>query len=291
MAQNTKAALTKAKKRGIKLIKKLIVIGIGSVLIAIAFNALIIPYGLLSGGVSGIALIINYLTGFPLYIGIFLLNIPIFIWGAKELDRKLMILSLVGTVVMIIAIPLTKPYIPVPQVDLFLASIFSGIVSGIGGGIIFRNGASGGGTDIISMIIKKKANISIGAFSFYLNIFVLAASLFFFDLKIALYTLVSMWVSGKVTDFVVEGLDHKKSIMIISEKNAEIAELIMKELKRGVTYFQGEGAFTGSNKMIINTVVNDIENAKIREIICEVDPKAFMYITEAIEVSGKGFTR
>lgn len=290
MQRKTKVTLEKMQRFGINTAKKIIGISIGAILIAISYNSLIIPYGLLSGGVSGIALIANYLLHFPVYMGIFLLNIPIFIWGAKELDRDFMIYSLIGTLIMIIALPLSKPYIPIPQLDIFLASLFSGIVSGIGIGIIFKFGASSGGNDIISMIMKKKANISIGAFSFSFNVVVLAASLFFFDLKIALYTFVSMWVSGRVTDFVIEGLDRKKSVIIISQKNTDIAERILKDIHRGVTYLQGEGGFTGNDKLVINTVVNNFENAKIREIVSDIDPKAFMYITEAIEVSGRGFT-
>jgi uncharacterized membrane-anchored protein YitT (DUF2179 family) len=124
-----------------------------------------------------------------------------------------MIYSLIGTLVLVVALPLTRPYIPAPQLDLILASIFSGIVGGVGCGIILKVGASSGGTDIISMIIKKKTNIAVGAFSFYFNVLVLALSLFFFDLEIALYTLISMWVSGKVVDFVLEGINDQGEII------------------------------------------------------------------------------
>lgn len=271
-------------------IKTILPIIIGSVLVAVAYNVLVVPYGLLSGGLTGIALIGNYLLNIPLPIGILILNIPVFILGLRELNLKFILYSLIGTLTLTAALPLTEPYIPVPQIDLFLAAVFSGVVSGIGGGIILRSGASAGGADIIAIIAKKKWNISIGACFFYFNVVVIMMSLFFFDLKIALYTIVSMWVLGKVTDQVIQGLSSYKSVMIISHENNEIAAHIMKKLHRGVTFLEGQGGYTGESKMVINCVVNNFEIPKLKDIVLELDPDAFMFISETTEVSGKGFT-
>ncbi|MFX4262756.1 YitT family protein [Pelotomaculum propionicicum] len=273
-----------------KIIKKLLGISAGAALIAVAFNAFVIPYGLLSGGVSGLALMGSYLYKFPVYLGIFVLNIPIFLWGLKELQWKLMLYSGVGTAVVIAALPLSAPYIPVPALDLFLASVFSGVVGGIGSGIIFKLGASAGGTDIAAIIMKKKRNISVGATNFYCNIAVLALSTFFFDLKIALYTAISMWVGARITDSVIEGFNRNKSVTIISDRSSEIAERIMNEIDRGVTYLEGQGAYTGEPKRLINCVVSHYEIAKLKEIVLDVDRDAFIFITETVEVMGKGFT-
>ncbi len=277
-------------KAAFKLFKKLFGITIGAALIAVAFNAFVIPYGLLSGGVSGLALLGNYLYKFPVYLGIFILNIPIFLWGLKELQWKLILYSAVGTGVVIAALPLSAPYIPVPVLDLFLASVFSGVVGGFGSGIIFKMGASAGGTDIAAIIMKRKKNISVGATNFYCNIAVLALSLYFFDLKIALYTAISMWVGARVTDSVIEGFNRNKSVTIISDRSSEIAERIMKEVDRGVTYLEGHGAYTGEPKRLINCVVGHYEIAKLKEIVIDVDRDAFIFITETVEVMGKGFT-
>jgi len=270
--------------------KKLAGIAIGASLIAVAFNAFVIPYSLLSGGVSGLALMGSYLYGFPVYLGIFLLNIPIFLWGLKELDWKLVIYSAVGTAVVIALLPLSAPYIPRPDLDLFLASVFSGIVGGFGSGVIFKLGASTGGTDIAAIIMKKKKNISVGATNFYCNIAVLALSLFFFDLKIALYTFISMWVGSRVTDSVIEGFNRNKTVTIISNKSQEIAERIMKEIDRGATFIDGQGAYTRESKRLINCVVGHYEIARLKEIVLEVDRDAFIFITETVEVMGRGFT-
>lgn len=271
-------------------IKKILPITIGSVIVAIAYNVLVVPYGLLSGGLTGIALIGNYLFNIPLPIGILILNIPVFILGLRELNLNFILYSLIGTLALTAALPLTEPYIPVPELDLFLAAIFSGVVSGIGGGIILRAGASAGGADILAMIAKKRWNISIGACFFYFNVVVILLSLFLFDLKIALYTIVSMWVLGAVTDKVLQGLSSYKSVTIISNENNKIAEQIMEKLGRGITFLEGKGGYTGESKMVISCVVNNFEIPKLKDIVLKLDPNAFMFISETTEVSGKGFT-
>ena len=290
MKRKTRVKLAKLRRAGKKVSIRLAGIATGATLIAISINTFMIPYGLLSGGVSGLSLMVNYLTGFPVYLGIFLINLPVFIWGLKELDHKFIIYSAAGTIVLVIVLPLSKPYIPVYGLDLFLASLFSGIVTGLGSGIVLKYGASTGGTDIISMIAKKKKNISVGATSFYCNIAVLLPSLYFFDLKIAMYTAISMWVGGKVIDAVIEGFNHNKSVMIISDKSPEIADRIMHEMRRGVTYLEGQGAYSGQPKLVISCVVSHYEIPRVKEIVHAIDKKAFIYITETVEVKGRGFT-
>jgi uncharacterized membrane-anchored protein YitT (DUF2179 family) len=288
--RKTKVKLARLQRNTITVGRKLAGIILGSILLVISYEAFVLPYRLLSGGVSGLALIAHYTLPVPFYLGIFVLNLPIFIWGLLVLDRKLIVYSAVGAGMLIIMLPLLGPFIPRPHIDIFLAAIASGVVGGLGSGITFRQGASMGGTDIISLIMKKKRNISIGTTSFYCNILILALSLFFFDLKIAMYTAISMWVGSKVTDSVVSGINQNKYVTIISEHNTEIAERIMGEMHRGVTYLEGKGAFSGNSKMVINCVVNHFEIAKIKEIVAEIDKKAFVFVTETVEVMGKGFT-
>lgn len=283
--------LLRLKKKIQHIAKKLAVITAGSIILAISYNAFVVPNKLLSGGISGLALIGKYTLGIPLYAGIALLNIPVFWLGLKKLNREFVFYSIVGLLVEIIALILTKPLIPAPQLDLFLASVFSGVLGGVGSGLILKEGASTGGTDILSMIAKKEKNISIGSSFFIFNLFVITLSLFFFDLKIALYTIVSMWVNGKVTDSVINGFNTNKSVVIISDYSSQIAERIMTELNRGVTFLKGQGAYSGDDRHVINCVASHYEIAKIKEIVYETDPKAFMFITEIVEVLGKGFTR
>lgn len=282
--------MEKLTKKGLYIIQKLLGITLGAILVAIAYNALIIPHGILTGGAGGIALIGEYVFGLPVHIGFILINLPIFAWGIKELSWEFIFYSLIGSVVLIVALPLSSSIIPVPELDIFLASLFSGLVSGLGIGIVIKFGASTGGSDIFAVIMKKKYNISVGAFSFYFNIFVLLLSVYFFDLKILLYTVISMGAAAKATNLVLEGINKHKSVMIISENNDAIANRVIEELRRGVTYLEGYGAYSGQKRKVINCVVNHFEIAKLREIVGEEDEKAFMFITETVEVSGKGFT-
>lgn len=268
------------------IIEKVLTIIIGSFLLAVAYNMLVVPYGLLSGGLTGIALLGNYLLNIPLPIGIIILNIPVFILGLRELNITFMLYSLLGTLTLAAALPFSEPIIPVPELDLFLAAIFSGVIGGIGSGIILRSGTSGGGADIIAIIAKKKWNTPVGACSFYFNLVVILMSLYFFELKIALYTIVSMWVMGWVIDKVLKGLSSYKSVTIISDKNDKIAELIMGELNRGVTFLDGHGGYTKESKMVINCVINNYEIPKLKNIVLHLDPDAFMFISDTAEVSG-----
>ena len=270
---------------------KLFILIVGGVISSIAFNALIVPYGLLTGGVSGFALIINYLAGIPLYLTIIVLNIPLFIWGYRELDRKLVFYSLLGMLTFTVALPLTKPYIAAPEIDIFLASIFSGLLVGFGCGMIIKFGGSSGGSDIVSLILKKKKNFSVGTVAFAFNASTLALSLILFPIKIALYTLISIWVTGKTVDFILDGLTKNKAVTIVTGKCDEISFYIMNQLNRGTTIYKATGGFSKQDKYVINCVINNYEFARLRNEITNIDPDAFMYVSDAVAVAGRGFNR
>ena len=271
---------------------KLIIIFFGGALGGIAFNAFILPYEILSGGISGLALIITYITPFmPLYLIIIALNIPLFIWGYFELDKKLIFYSLIGMITYSLAIPLTEPFIPVPDVDIFLAVIFSGLLIGISSGTIIKFGGSSGGTEIISLILKKRLNLSVGTVSFTFNACLIIIALLFFPVKIALYTLISMWVTSQTADFILEGLTKNKAVTIITTKRNEVSFYIMTELNRGATIYNACGGFSGQDKTVITCVINNFEFAKLRNEIPHIDPGAFMYVSDTVSVAGGGFNK
>lgn len=263
----------------------------GTLIVAISINTFIIPHGLLSGGVSGLAILLHYLTGVPVSAAIFLMNIPIFWWGAREINRQFLLYSLLGTASLTLFIQITTGLFPVPEVDLVLAAIFGGALSGTGLGLVFRGHGSTGGTDIIAMVLRKKKNLGIGEVAFYANIIVIGLSLSLFPVNIGLYTIVSMFVASKVTDSVMVGLNTKKSVIIVSDHSIVIGERIINDLHRGVTYFSGTGAYTKANKAVVNCVVNRFEIARLKTLVEGIDPNAFMYISDASEVLGKGFSR
>lgn len=283
--------MKKATKQKIGVaLKRIFGILAGTIILSVSYHAFIMPFGLLSGGATGLALVGNYILDVPLQLGILFLNIPIFIWGLKDLKKDFIITSAISTLTLVIVIPIVGRFLVKPDLDIFLASIFSGVVNGIGAGLVFRCGSSLGGVDIIAMIMKKKKNISIGAFSFACNLVVLAISLIFFPLKIAMYTAVAMFIMGRVIDLVIDGFNRNKSVMIITEKSQEVADRIIQELQRGVTLLEGLGAYTHARRYVLNCVITTYEVPKIKEIILQVDPEAFMFITDTVEVSGRGFT-
>lgn len=269
----------------------LLTVSAGALLMAVSLNTLLIPYGLLSGGVTGLALILFYLLKVPVFLSILLLNVPIFWWGVREINRKFLFYSLTGTLALTALLPATHGLVLIPQIDLILVAIFGGALSGTGLGLVFRGHGSTGGTDIIAIILRKKKSLGIGEVGFYSNLLIIAISLMFFPLNTGLYTIISMFVAGKMTDVVITGLNTSKSVIVVSSKSFQIGNRIMNEMHRGVTYFAGIGAFTREEKAVVNCVANRFEVARLKSIVTETDPNAFVYISDASEVLGKGFTR
>lgn len=265
---------------------------IGSVISGISFNAFIMPHKLLSGGISGIALIINYLTGINPGMMIFILNIPIFILGYKFVDKEFIVLSLIGMTSFSFFIDAFSFLRGMNIVDdIMLSSLYGGILNGVGMGIVFRNRASQGGIDIIAVIVKKYMSVNIGSTSLIINFIIVTIASFIYGLKPALYTLIAMYVASQVLDKVQEGFDIRKQVIIISDKEDEVVKEIIKRLHRGVTFLDGEGAFTGSKKRVVYCIVTLNQLAKLKQIVREIDAAAFMAVSDTAEVLGRGFSK
>lgn len=269
-----------------------LVILLGGLICGISFNAFIMPHKLLSGGISGIALIINYIVGINPGILIFLLNVPIFLLGYKFVDKEFIILSLIGMSSFSFFIDFFSFLRDLHLVDdIMLSCIYGGILNGIGMGIVFRNRASQGGIDIIAVIVKKYFSINLGSTSLIINSIIIAIASLIYGLKPALYTLISIYVATQVLDRVQQGFDIRKQVIIISDKEEEVVKEILKRLHRGVTYLEGEGAFTGKRKRVIYCIIALNQLAKLKQIVREIDPNAFMAVSDTAEVLGKGFSQ
>lgn len=265
---------------------------IGSFLNSIAINSFIIPHRLLSGGVSGIAIIIQYVANIPSGYLILALNIPIFIYGMREVDKDFIIFSLIGTLALSFFLVLTtgiSQYLMVD--DILLSSIYAGVIGGLGAGIVFRNRGSMGGVDIIAVAIKRRSGINISTISLAINVVVVFIGLFINNIEIALYTLINMYVASVVINRVIDGFDRKKLLFIVTEKEKEVSSMIMNELGRGVTYFYGEGAYTGENKRVIYCIVTLNQLIKVKKMVEDLDPTSLMSVIDASEVQGKGFKK
>lgn len=266
-------------------------VAIGALIAGIGINTFLIPHQLFSGGVSGIAMILYFLFDWPIGFQIIVLNIPIFYAAYRLLDRDYVICGIFGMVVFSLAIDATRFLTELNLVDdTMLAAIYGGVISGIGAGLIFRVSGSAGGVDVIATIIKKYYSLNVGLVGFIINIFLMIVAAALFGVKPAMYTLLSFFVSAQVTDAVIEGLNRKKTIMIISDKNKEIGEAILDEVGRGATFLDGTGAYTKKEKKVLFVVVTLTQIAKIKFIAEKIDPAAFMIVQDAAEVLGQGFS-
>ena len=263
---------------------------LGMLVSALGINGFLRPAHLLSGGATGISTSINYLTNINLGLLTFLVNIPIFILGFIYLEKEFCITSMINMVIFSVILGLTQDisnYIPIK--DLLLQSVYGGILSGLGVGLVLRAKSSQGGTDIISAILKIKRNIEMKNTAFTINAIIVLIGSFLFGLDLALYTLIGMFLNAYTMSFIKDALNYQKSVMVISNENQAIADEIMRTMVRGVTFLNAEGAYTHENKKIIYTVVSSCEIPKIKNIAMKYDKKAFISVNDVTEVKGRGF--
>ena len=264
----------------------------GCLVAASSINLFVVPSSLLTGGVTGIAIIFYFLAGLPIGLQTLAYNVPLLIASYKLLGKKYTIDVVIGTLMFSFALDATKFLSGMLQVDdLMLASIYGGIFNGIGYGIVFRMNGSTGGFDILGAIFKKYYSMDIGSVIFGFNCLIVVVAGALFSVNSAMFTLICMYVTSQMTNKIIDGFNQRKAILIISDKAKDIAEGIIADIGRGVTFLNGEGAYTGDPKKIIMVVVSMTQIAKIKIVVNTVDKNAFMMILPASEVQGRGFTR
>jgi uncharacterized membrane-anchored protein YitT (DUF2179 family) len=261
----------------------------GGLIWSLAINGILIHHQFMSGGVSGFALVIHYLFRFlPVGMMVFLMNIPIFAVGWAMISGRFFILSLMGMLSFSFFLTVTT-WLHIPIDNPLLAALFAGVISGVGSGLVFRSGASGGGTGIIAMVLNRHFSIRVGMVFFALNSIPLILGGLLINLEAALYSIVYIYVSSSVTDRILTGFNERRSVFIMSTKSSEIADEVLNKLHRGVTFFKGEGAYTHTAMEVAYCVVPLFELARLKDLIRSIDPKAFVVINETMEVIGKGF--
>jgi uncharacterized membrane-anchored protein YitT (DUF2179 family) len=267
----------------------LFLITIGSIIIGIGLKAIVIPRGMITGGFSGAGILIYYHTHF-LTPGIwyFILNIPVFIAGWVFVSRRFLFYSLYGTVVLTLVIDLIPFEMPVK--DLMLAAIAGGTIIGAGSGIIFRSLGSAGGNDIISIILNQKYGVRIGTYNFCFNFVLFLLSFGLLETDMILYSMAMSYITSQVLEYFMTLFNQRKMIFIISTSPRKIVNEIIKQLKRGATLIKGAGAYTGEEKEIILTVVNNYQIKRVEEIAFKIDPDAFLITENTFNVLGKGFS-
>ncbi|MBC2163968.1 YitT family protein [Listeria booriae] len=261
---------------------------IGAFIIAVAFNVLLLPNHVASGGVSGISTIINYLTGWnPAYIQ-WAFNIPLFFAGVLFLGYQFGIKTFVGTMIMPFFVYITADWTVWTNQPL-VAALFGGVLVGMGLGIVFRGKASTGGTDVIAQILHKFTHLSLGICVALIDGFVVIAAMFVFDIESGLYALIGLFATSKTIDLVQVGLNQSKTALIVSEKQDEIRQAILFKIDRGITRLSAKGGYTDDERQILLCVIAQSEFSRLKEVIKEIDPNAFVVVMSASEVMGEGF--
>lgn len=267
------------------LVRKYVQIAIGALIAAIGLEIFLIPNNIIDGGVVGISIMASAVTDLPLGIFLVALNIPFLIYGAKKIGHRFAITTMVAICFLSFWSAIFEPFTRFTS-DYFLATIFGGIIDGIGVGLIMRAGGSLDGTEIVAIVMDKRTAFSVGEIVMFMNLFILSAAGFLFGWDKAMYSLVAYFVISKTIDVVLKGLDEKYGIMIITTKEDEVAAAILKDLGRGVTKIHGEGGYEGDQREILYSVVTRLEVGSIKDTVRSVDPRAFITVNEVYDSVG-----
>ena len=287
------AFIQKDKLFSWKWIKNYTLIIIGAFIMASGFVLFITPYKIVPGGVYGISIVLHYILGTPVGAMALAFDVPLTIIGIKVLGPRFGMKTVVGflsTALFVDTLTWLYGTQPLVEGDALLSSIFGGLFIGVGLGLIFKSRATSGGTDIVAMMVSKYTKLPVGQLLIIIDsIIVILGLVVFRDWKIPLYSLIVIFIVGKVVDIILEGMNYDKVLFIISEKHQEIRDKIVNDLNRGGTFLKGEGMFKGEEKSIAFAVVNRREMTMLHDFINNIDPNAFVTVLNANEILGNGF--
>jgi uncharacterized membrane-anchored protein YitT (DUF2179 family) len=265
----------------------------GLILTAIGWMGFLIPAQITGGGISGVCALVFYATKFPVGISFLVANVFLILISIKILGLKFGIQTIYGVIGLSVFFSVLQPFFTVPIVkDAFMASVIGGILSGAGIGLVFSQGGSTGGTDIIAMIVHKYRDLSLGRLILYQDVIIIASSfILFHSIEKIVYGYVTMAITSYVIDLVLEGTNQSYQILVFSKKHEEIATRISSEVGRGITLFEGQGWYSKEKMKILLVLVKKYESAQVLRIIKETDPNAFLSLGNVMGVYGEGFDR
>jgi len=263
----------------------LLLIAAGSVVCSIAVNGILIRQGFFGAGFTGVSLLLHYLFPTLPVSGIyFVLNLPLFALGWKHVGHRFFLYSIAGMLLFSAALAWT--HVTVPPMDKTLNALFAGIIMGVGSGLILRSLGSAGGLDILSVIFLKLFSLRLGTTILTVNSVILLAGALLFSLEGALYTLIYVFVNSFIVDFMVTGLSRRRAVFIISSSWERISQAIMENIQRGVTILDGRGAYSGNKMQILYTVISFQEVPRLKRMVRQMDPDAFVVVSDTLEVMG-----
>lgn len=278
------------KLRPLEIIRRIFFIILGAICVGVALEIFLVPNSIIDGGITGISIMASYLSGIPIGVFLFLFNLPFLILGYRTIGKTFALSTLLGVVTLSIAVTLLHP-VPAFTEDIFLASVFGGIFLGAGTGIVIRAGGSLDGTEIVAILLNRKSPFSVGETVMFINFFILGSAGFVYSWDRAMFSLIAYYIAFKVIDLTLEGFDESKSCWIISDNYREIGDAIVARLGRGVTFLHGEGGYTGDQKKVIFCVITRLEEAKLKSIVNELDPVAFLAVGNIHDVKGGRFKK
>ncbi|WP_425450707.1 YitT family protein [Tumebacillus permanentifrigoris] len=271
-------------------LKRTLFIILGSLLVSVGLEIFLVPNNIIDGGIVGISILLSHISSWQIGLFLFVLNLPFVILGYKQIGKTFALSTLLGITVMSIGTNFLHP-VPGLTDDPLLACVFGGIILGVGVGMVIRYGGSLDGTEIVAILVNKKTPFSIGEIVMFGNIFILGSAGFVFGWDRAMYSLIAYFIAFKVIDITIDGFQESKSVWIISDYHREIGDVLLARLGRGVTYLNGEGGFSGDEKKVVFCVVTRLEEAKLKLIVEEIDPEAFLAVGTIAEVRGGRFKK
>lgn len=279
-------------------LKIFLMILVGAILLALGFSVFQLPFNLAAGGISGIAIIVNHFTGWPAGLVYFIINIPLLILGFKHLGRwhflvkTLICVSIFSTAIEVFSVylPQILHQFPITE-DMLLSSIYGGIITGIGTGIIYRAGSTAAGTSVISRIVQRKTGIPLSQVYLFVDGAIILVCVFTFGWEIALHALLLLFIGGLASDFALEGPSTVRTASIITDHPQELVTALMQDLHRGVSIWDITGGYTGQKRSLVFCTVNRAQVGELKQVVAEIAPEAFMVIGEAHQALGSGFIR
>ncbi|TFE24014.1 YitT family protein [Cohnella luojiensis] len=274
----------------LEIARRILFITVGAILVGVALEIFLVNNSIIDGGITGISIMSSYLSGLPIGVFLLVLNLPFLILGYRTIGKTFALSTLLGVIVLSISTYLLHPVQPFTD-DIFLAAVFGGIFLGAGTGIVLRAGGSLDGTEIVAILLNRKSPFSVGQMVMFINFFILGCAGFVYTWDRAMFSLIAYYIAFKVIDLTIEGFDESKSCWIISDYYKDIGDAITARLGRGVTLLHGEGGYTGDQKKVIFCVITRLEEAKLKSIVNELDPGAFLAVGNIHDVKGGRFRK
>lgn len=269
----------------VSIIRKILGLTIGAIIYSAGLNLFLIPNHIIDGGITGISLLVQALTGVPFSMLIVALNLPFFYLGYRRLGAGLAVSSTYAIVVLSLFSSIFEEMKPATT-DPFLSTIFGGIIIGIGVGIVIKSGGSTDGTEIVAIWMDSKSSFSVGEIIMFFNFFILGAAGFVFSWNSAMYSLIAYFICSRMIDAVSTGLDSSKGIFIVTTEYDKVSDAIVHDMHRAVTRLHGQGGFLKDDKDVLYCVVTRLEVTKLKQVVHGIDPSAFLSVFDVQEVQG-----